>query len=127
MSVAAVVNAERINAELAQYPELFKPVGDVARIAVEEEDGEFRVMTTGQEPTIDADPVGSGEGDILVGKPELVGGLVDLSGRVIEHARFTPAQPEDETCGNDHEPVDGHLVTLPHAVRRHIAQGKSID
>ncbi len=125
-SVATIVDDEGIDAEIAKHGEFVEPVGDVARVAVEEEDGTFGATTDGQEPAVDAEVVGGGEGDVFVLEAELVGGLVDLAVGVIDHARLVPAQPEGE--GDDQsQQRNGDHFQVPHLGRGHIAYGKSVD
>src|ERR1043166_2787011 len=65
-AVAAIINDQRVDTQIAKHLQFLESVGDIARVTVEEEDGVCRLASTRQEPAVDADTVRSGERDVLV-------------------------------------------------------------
>ena len=77
--IAPVVEQQdrRVQARL-QYGNHIEPVADVARIAVEEDQRHAR--PAGEEPGMEPYSVGSGEEDLLVVEPKVLGARVDAAG-----------------------------------------------
>ena len=100
LAIAAVIKDEDVEAETVEDFDGKPAVGDVAGVAVTEEQG-FVTTGSGYEPAVEGDAIRGGEVDVFVWKSPLVGSAFDAAKGDEDESRLEEAKEKN------HDPIDG--------------------